>query len=290
MVLTNNVHMTINDERDSLTGYFLPDQYKIRNMLAREKLDSIAKTVLGTDEIEKDTVVYWNDTPENYVKTKESFFITVYFRYSRIFELCRVLGVSNIYDIGCQTINQSFLLARYSTVSYTGITTGRFELNDYRLADYDTLNACNFVTRQAPPPFCNGRIKFVLGYYPDVPLEIKPNNIAIACYALYQNDEDSIKNISSAFVRDFDRVLFDIDFHRKEICSIWKNQDWGEFQFFPIGPRGFVFGTKNPEDIRRLKETYPFEDGKFITGIDDSVNYAHCRIPDNIFEQYAEWN
>lgn len=287
-MLTNN--MCTSAERDRLAGYFLPENYHMRKELTRENLDSIVKTVLGTDDITKEVI--W-PSEENRVWAKEQDFLHINFSYSRIFELCRVIGAANLYDIGCQSINQAFLLMHYSTISYAGITNGSFFFNNFHPSDWDTNNYHVITTTQTPPPFCNGRIWFIKGHYPDFPLEVQPNNIAIACYSFTMcREEEQITRISAALSQDFDRILFNtgsgwINPKRNEM---WKKQDWHDFEMYPIGPEGFVFGTKNPEDIRRMKETYPFENGRFITGIDDGLNYLQCQIPSDPFEDYADWN
>lgn len=292
-MLTNNIHNSA--ERDRLAGYFLPENYNKRKLLCSEIIDSIEKTVLGTDDITKEIVCKWDVTPEEdsgrYVSSKEGEYIQINYRYSRIFELCRVLGVANLYDIGCKTINQSFWLMRYSTVSYTGITNGSFVFNNFHPSNWDTNDYHVITTTQTPLPFCNGRIQFIKGYYPDFPLEVQPNNIAIACYSFTMcREEEQIVRISTALSQDFDRVLFNTGWINPKLNEMWKKQDWHDFEMYPIGPQGFVFGTKNPEDIRRMKETYPFENGRFITGIDDGLNYLQCQIPSDKFKYYADWN
>ena len=199
--------------------------------------------------------------------------------YSRIFELCRVLGCRNIYDIGCQRINQSFQLIRYSTMSYTGISPWGFDLNDYQKSDYKDKNYKVYSVKDAPKPFCGGRIRFFKGYYPRDKFEILPDNIAVACYSFTMlRDETEIRETVRALTQDFDRV--------------WKSADWSAFEVCPIGPQGFLFATKHHEDIERMQNVYPFEDGRFITGIDDSGDYLSGGIrisePDP-FEYYINW-
>ncbi len=286
-------------KRNLSAGYLLPENYAVRNRLSREQWMSISKMLLGTEEITERTSWTMPMSPEEnpvpYIQMKESEYYTVNFRYARMFDLCRVLGVSHLYDIGCQTVNQSFLLAKYSAMHYTGITNGCFVLNNYRPADMEEKAYTILSTNQTPPPLCDGRIRFVSGNYPEVELGIAPNNIAIASYTFTMcRDEDSIKNIAAALIRDFDRFLFNVELNCLET---WKRMDWHGVQFFSIGPQWFVFGTKIPSDVEKLKTTYPLEDGHFETGIDDAVSHWRCQeCPKVIFREgkecslYADWS
>lgn len=275
-------------ERDRLTSLFLPENSISIARLSREELDEYERSVFGANEgISFSSPIL----SEEFLKIKQSTYYSVYFRYARIFDLCKVIGAAHIYDIGCMTINQSFQLVRYSAMSYTGITNNGFILNDYRHGDWDEKNYNELRSEEAPPPFCEGRIRFAKGYYPDFVPEIAPNNIAVSCYGFtICREEEEIRRISSALVRDFDRVLFNIPWHKPELEEMWRSMDWGNFEFFSIGPQGFVFGTKISEDIRRMKEQYPFFDGRFVTGIDDYADFCRCTsVPDDPFRTYAEW-
>ncbi|MGN1345206.1 MAG: hypothetical protein ACI4V1_00350 [Eubacteriales bacterium] len=286
-------------KRSLSAGFLLPENYAVRDRLSRERLMSISKMLLGTEEITERASFRMQVSPEEnpvpYIQMKESDYYSVNFRYARIFDLCRVLGVSHLYDIGCQTVNQSFLLAKYSAMHYTGITNGDFILNNYRPADMEEKVYTILSTSQTPPPLCDGRIRFVRGNYPEMELGIAPNNIAIASYTFTMcRDEDSIKNIAAALVRDFDRFLFNVDVGCLET---WKQLDWHGTQFFPIGPQWFVFGTKIPSDVEKIKAAYPFEDGHFETGIDDAVSHWRCEegpraisISGREYSVYADWS
>ncbi len=279
---------TGSSERDRLTALFLPENSIAIERLTRDELDVYERIVFGVDEgIPSSSAIL----SEECLKIKQSTYYSVNFRYARIFDLCRVIGVAHIYDIGCMTINQAFQLVRYSAMSYTGITNNGFVLNDYRHGDWDEKNYRELRLDEAPPPFCGGRISFAKGYYPDFVPEIAPNNIAVSCYGFTVcREEGEIGRISSALVRDFDRVLFNIPWHKPEFAEMWRTMDWGNFEFYPIGPQGFLFGTKNPEDIRRMKEQYPFFDGYFVTGIDDYADVCRCTsVSDDPFRTYAEW-
>lgn len=286
-------------KRSQSVGYLLPENYASRDRLSRERFLSISKMLLGTEEITERASFMMQVSPEEnpvpYIQMKEGDYYSVNFRYARIFDLCRVLGVSHLYDIGCQTVNQSFLLAKYSAMHYTGITNGDFILNNYRPSNMEEKAYTILSTSQTPPPLCDGRIRFIKGNYPEAELDIVPNNIAIASYTFTMcRDENSIKNIAAALAHDFERFLFNVDVGYLET---WKQQDWHGAQFFPIGPQWFVFGTKILSDDEKLKAAYPFEDGHFETGIDDAANHWRCvECPKVIsragmeYSVYADWS
>jgi hypothetical protein len=143
---------------------------------------------------------------------------------------------------------------------------------------------------ETPPPLCDGRIRYIRGHYPEFELDVQPNNIAIACYSLTMyHEEEEIRKMVEALTRDFERILFNIHFRDSNVVECWRNSDWTGYEIYPIGPEGFLFVTKNPEDIRKLKEFYPFEDGRFLTGIDDAINHYLCTVPQEPYRDYPEW-
>ena len=282
-----------NSERDRITGYFLPENVSERERLSRETLDNYAVKLFGTENIIKAVTVQGNpeEDTDQFLHYKELDFYQVNYRYSRIFDLCRVIGAVNLYDIGCQSLNQSFQLVQYSRMSYTGIMNGRFLINDYRPSDFETKNYNIIKADETPPPLCDGRIRYICGHYPEFELDVLPNNIAIACYSLTMyHEEDEIRKMVEALTRDFERVLFNIRFRDSNVVEFWRNSDWTGYEIYPIGPEGFLFATKNPEDIHKLKEFYPFEDGRFLTGIDSVVEHLHCGILLDPYRNYVEWS
>ena len=279
-------------ERDRITGYFLPENIDTRERLSRETLDDLAAKLFGTETITKAVTSTGNpeEEPDQFLHYKKSNFYQVNYRYSRIFDLCRVIGAVNLYDIGCQSLNQSFQLVQYSRMSYTGIINGRFLINDYRPSDFETKNYNIIKAEETPPPLCDGRIRYIRGHYPEFELDVLPNNIAIACYSLTMyHEEEEIRKMFEALTHDFERILFNIRFRDSNVVQFWRNCDWSGFEIYPIGPQGFLFATKNPEDIRKLKEFYPFEDERFLTGIDDAINHYLCMIPQEPYRDYVEW-
>ncbi len=282
-----------NSERDRITGYFLPENVSERERLSRETLDNYAVKLFGTENIIKAVTVQGNpeEDTDQFLHYKELDFYQVNYRYSRIFDLCRVIGAVNLYDIGCQSLNQSFQLVQYSRMSYTGIMNGRFLINDYRPSDFETKNYNIIKADETPPPLCDGRIRYIRGHYPEFELDVLPNNIAIACYSLTMyHEEDVIRKMVEALTRDFERVLFNIRFRDSNVVEFWRNSDWTGYEIYPIGPEGFLFATKNPEDIRKLKEFYPFENGRFLTAIDDTFDHRLCHIlSSDPYRNYVDW-
>ena len=86
-------------------------------------------------------------------------------------------------------------------------------------------------------------------------------------------------------------ILLNECIREPERIEWWKKQDWSGFEFYPIGPGGYIFGTKNPEDICRLKVMYPFEDRRFITGIGDYyLSETQIRTQQDKYVNYADWD
>ena len=187
-----------------------------------------------------------------------------YDNYARVFGLCRILGLTNLYDIGCGNRLQAFFLHGHKNMFYTGIDKG---------IDFTRLN--EFLDTQLFPND-KGRIKFRTGTYP---FEITPakNNAAILLYSLGMiPDEQSIKNIAAALSGDFERVLMNI---RSEYFSIWE-AELSDFTQYKIGDaeNPFVFCTKFPEDISKLNDMgYNCFDSKFTIGsyLGDELIYSN---------------
>lgn len=267
-------HLSPNCERDVLIRTFIPENEEFINAIDIASMNAFIRKILDNGEILKSRSAanepdggYW--IPSTYVYLKKVKRDSVSFRYKRIFDLCKVIGARHIYDIGCGTLNQSFYLSDYTSMTYTGIDCS-FVLNDYRKKDYDNENIYFSFTEAAPSSFCNGRIQFIKAEYP-IKIDAPANNIAVSCYSITNTtNADRIITMSEFFTRDFDRVLFNT---LQDSVDLWKKFAGKYFDFYPIGQSRFVFGTKISEDIRRLKEMYPFENGVFHTGIDNYWEY-----------------
>jgi SAM-dependent methyltransferase len=172
--------------------------------------------------------------------------------YARIFSLCELLEIANLYDIGCSNGNQAAILADYSDMFYTGIDC------DNRI-DFTHINKL----------YGKERITFQKGLYP---FAITPaeNNIAISCYSLgtMWTDEKSIKNITEALSRDFERIIMNISNYK---INIWE----AGLKVFQLQELSYnhqlIFGTKFEKDISILEKIgYDYLDGWFTLGLDCS--------------------
>lgn len=261
--------------RDLLTEIFLPEWHADRERLSDERYRDIVELMLGRENPSMRLGTKWDKTPQEdpsgYLSYKEDDFKGKNNRYRRIFDLCRVLGITHIYDIGCEAINQSFQLVHHTRMTYTGIDT-YFALNDWRESDRAKVYCRHPYVEEAPPVFCDGRIRFVKGLYPQVELDIQPNNIAVAsCSLTMCEGKECISETAAALMRDFERILFNpprAEF-RAEDHSYWIDADWTGFEMLSFKASGdFLFATRHPEDVRRIKEMYSCnERGEFDTGI-----------------------
>lgn len=269
-------------ERDRVMKLYIPLGGKTRSRIFLETSKTLVDLIFNHKEIkymrsaanDPDGITWTNKT---YVHMKETEYNQLFFRYKQIFDLCKVIGVKHLYDIGCFFINQSFLLSDYSNISYVGIDNEQFVLNDFDINDYKHGNIYYPYSVDAPDPYCGGRISFEKALYP-YPINVPPSNIAISSYSVTNTvNPEEIKKISDAFARDFERVLFNT---YQESVPFWKESACKCFSFFPLGHNRFVFGTRIPEDIIRLKEQYPFSDGRLSTGIDNFSEFMQLEAVD----------
>lgn len=282
--------LSSNCERDVLIRTFIPENEEFINAVDTGCMEGYIKKVFDTEKVLKMRSAanepdkeYW--IPSTYVYLKKVQRDSVSFRYKRIFDLSRVIGVRHIYDIGCCYLNQSFYLSDYTCMTYNGIDY-QFILNDYRKKDYDDENIYYPFTETAPSPFCNNRIRFIKAIYP-IKIDAPANNIAVSCYSITNTTNAyKIETLSEFFARDFDRVLFNIS---QNSVDLWKKYIGEYFDFYPIGMNRFVFGTKIAEDVRRLKEMYPFKNGCFDTGIDNYWEYDSMDTASGICLNYLNW-
>lgn len=199
----------------------------------------------------------------------------IYDIYARIFGLCRILGVTNLYDIGCAHYLQAYLLKSHKNMFYTGID---------RMFDFSYVN--ELISTPNSPLFLGERIKFQMAEYP---FDIQPadNNVAISsnCLGFLLRDEESIKSVAGALSRDFERIIMNV---KSESFGVWETE-LAAFKLHRIGERDFLFGTKFPEDIYRLEEIgYNCLDNRFTIGFYDEdgrlYNNSNWFIAkDNIF-------
>ena len=262
--------------RDLLTRVFLPGNGfpPAGFEFTRKDMNEFADVLLGKDRYTRVPVPGSRSFPEIRMRVdcKRSDLVDVVYRYARMFDLCRVISARHVYDIGCQTINQAFLLADDTAMSYTGIQNGRFFLNDWLEEDRETEDYDVCATEIPPEPFCGGRIRFVRGHYPDLPLETMPDNIALAScsFPLIEEEEEAERTVA-AVKRDFERILFNIPLRREGGEDLWKKRDWNGWPIVPAGPNGYVFASRIPEDFTRLDKAYLRDGARYLTGIDDGT-------------------
>ncbi len=285
---------------------FFSYEHLLFNSLSPEYFEPITALVLGTDSYERRPDFHIptldgidEDTARMYLRLKRYHLTQLFFYYSKVYEFCRVLGVTNVFDLGCMTINQGLMLLRYTNLSYTGVEAYRFYLNDYRINDAfapigrppkeSKTDAFLYPTvDDAPPPFADGRIRYIKGAYP-LPLSVPENSIGVSMRSLARTEDgEKIREIVSALTTDFDRVLFDPLFDRIED---WKTDDWSDFTVVQVGPT-YLYATKYPEDIVRLKTMYLEEDGRFSTGIGsfEEYNAPFESVTDYEKERIVPWN
>ena len=261
--------MHLRGSRDELARYFLPEEREIRiKTVSYARQQEMACALLGCDTPEWRLGSRGKKPPEEdpsfYLHYKESDYLGKYKSYSLYFSLCRLLGVRHVYDIGCEAINQSFLLLDDSELSYTGMGPA-FDLNDWREDDIENKKCTRPFVRKAPPPLCDGRIRFVKGLYPDTAFDVQPNHIAIASYSLTMcMGKEAIDKATAALTRDFERILFNPPFFRSEDHECWIQADWSGFTIRHFGYYGYLFATKIPEDLQKIKEMYPIDDDGVI--------------------------
>ncbi|MDD4414567.1 MAG: hypothetical protein PHR14_08525 [Oscillospiraceae bacterium] len=249
--------MHTNATREEHAKLFLPEKQEQLEKLSFEELNEITKILFGCDVIEKESCVYKGNHSDDCCRhSKYSEIFGTYYKYANIFDFCKVLGVNNLYDIGCCFINQSFLLLDSPDVFYTGIRG--FSLMDYHNVIDETYPNYHYPVAEQVPSFCDGRINFINKEYP---FEITPakNNIAIAIHSLgtYKmglNTGPEIETIAHALAKDFDLILMDIHPESFESpyghLSLWQ-QLIPEFEFYKIRSnfsRSLLFATKTPDD------------------------------------------
>ncbi len=283
--------------REELTRLFLPENTVMRSSHWPEQTAmETAGVLLGTKKTESRLVSRFDKTPEEdpeqYLSNKYCEFRDVYYRYARIFDFCRVLGISHVYDIGCGWINQSFLLVSHSAMQYTGIDCS-FALIDWQEQNRTAAHCTVPFVREAPPPFCNGRIRFQKGWYPDVALQPEADSIAVACYSFTMcREKEEIARTTAALQKDFNRILFNLGWWPEaEAAVYWQSQDWSGYTVIPVGPCGFVYATRITEDIERLKKVYPCDEKeRFITGIDDGTfHFCGYNLDSQPYTWYLDW-
>lgn len=281
----SDTYRTLTD-RDGLTQLFRGANQHLLNDLTDGDMDEIRRILLGADTPEFRKLPDSITDTAFYVGDKAFRFRHINSLYARIFDFAGFLGIKHICDLGCGSINQAFMLAD-DDMTYTGMDTS-FSLNDWREKDRETGNYMQPSVSEAPPPFFDGRIRFVKGNYPDTPFETAQDSLLVASYSLTMTPEHNIHETVFCLTRNFDRMLFNVAWDRADVYQ-WMDAGWDGYAVHPIGPCGFVFATRHPEDIEFMKKLYPCDErGWFDTAIDrDSMPRDASRR--ELEKTYVNW-
>lgn len=176
-------------------------------------------------------------------------------KYKQIFGLCMILGITDIYDIGCGDQCQVGYITQYQGISYTGIDDAiNTDFYNELYKDY------------------NSNICFIKSKYP---CDITPAKNSIAICVGWISKES--QKIAQALTENFDRVYVQIPMNELEL---WKNifTDYKSlvidlytitnyFTGKELGGYVFVLFTKYIDDIEYMKTiNYDVHNDKFHIG------------------------
>jgi len=173
--------------------------------------------------------------------------------YACFFDLCGFLKIKNLYDIGCSHPFQARLLKWYPEMNYTGID---LYVSESTKELYTEIFGSRFELQEAEYP------------YLIMPPE---NNMAISISAMTNDaDKEKIESIAIPLSRDFERIIISID---DEMFTQWQSA-LPDFEICKIGNSfgewnvisDYIFGTKFPEDIVKIKAQYKYIDNLFQIG------------------------
>ncbi|MBR5313277.1 MAG: hypothetical protein IKU40_10395 [Clostridia bacterium] len=267
------------------TSLYLPctGNMEFRNFYARKSSDKIF-------DDSRDLGIY-----KRVIVSGDDYFDSRY-RYSKIFSFCATLGISNIYDIGCGQQMQGLMMMSVHNMTYTGIDHQIFhewatqfdaapEYINYRIAQLQDGSDRIFYIKQSYP--CE--------------LMIERNNIAVmlGCFLNIEEDQCRMNQMSKALSRDFERIVKEIPLKKRDVklikstpvrdiangkvdimvdifaerLAMWKRA-MPEFTFFTLG-NGYIFGTKNEQDIQILQKNYIVsKKNEITTGLMDQSFYV----------------
>ena len=229
------------------------------------------REILEKNILETNDKVGWGilanlETTQNYL---------YYDHYVRIFGLCRLLGLTDLYDIGCGEMYQAFLLINFPGMVYTGIdaafTFGHSKAIDRDNKRFDFTYINDLIMKCGD----DNKIKYQIAEYPFAIMPAE-NNVAIlsGCLgATMSKDDESIKNTAAALTRDFERVIMGPfnDFEKWEA-------ELKDFKFHTIREddrysHHYMLGTKFQKDISILEETgYNYYDDRFTLHNVDNID------------------
>ncbi len=253
-----------NKSREDCARLFLPQNRNQLKKLSLDELNKIEETLLGCEKLERFSCsARDSENDRRYAKFYD--YYSLYSRYNAAFHLCDLFDVTDIYDIGCGYVNQSFLLMDKPNISYTGIEVDSFSLSDYRNVIDASYPNDHCPAVEEVPPLCNGRIRFLRKTYP-FEIHPKPHHMGIAFHSIayrLPNENsvaDKVRHILERIERNFDRLLLTIGYpvptrNAYEYLPVWKKL-MPDYEFFRIEYRempSLVFATKIQEDIEKLR-------------------------------------
>ena len=197
-------------------------------------------------------------------------------KYRRIFGFCYLLGLRDIYDIGCGMDMQVGSIVEYKNISYTGIDC--FDKLD---VDTPDSSADEMIPVKAYNKLFEGyneKIRFYKGEYP---LSIQAGEDAIAILLGWTPDVKT--DLPQFLKRDFNRILLQTELSdmpewqgelkQYELYPIytytWENFFTGKKQGYT-----YLYASKYPEDMECLKKAdYDYNDTRFILNHVDMIQF-----------------
>ena len=228
------------------------------------------------------------------------FLFSTMYEYSRVFTFCANLGISHLYDIGCGNRMQGLMFMYAPEMTYTGIDPSLFH-DPFTGFDADVGYVNDRLAQFQSGWYDSDRIFYIEKSYP-CELEIERNNIALMLYMGMdiEKNPQAFRKLTQALAGDFERIFKNLTQSELDIKLIkntpvkdivsgkvdirkdvfaerlteWKRA-MPEFTFFTLG-NGFVFGTKNERDIKKLQANYTVSKKNEITaGLMDRAFYVN---------------
>jgi hypothetical protein len=202
------------------------------------------------------------DALKMYVNLKAVSLRAYFTSYARKFGLCRLLGINNIYDIGCGNHYQAYMLMSMD-IYYTGI--------DYSdKIDFEEMN-------RAFAGLGNKK-KFINEMYP-CDVAPPPNNAAIASGWNYnRGGEGALKRFAKAVSKDFERIITNVTvdgMDAEDFITFWETSLPGykvykigcDRLMYKAGYESCIFATRFQKDIDITESVgYEYADERFTVG------------------------
>ncbi len=207
-------------------------------------------------------------------------------RYQKIFGLCVLLGVTDIYDIGCGFEWQVAHILNLKEISYTGIDMVGRNFEYVRTSDGNQTKSekeisIDFMYYTNLFSELNENIRFINNKYPCV-IHPQKDNLGIAIGADFLIEDTSV---AEALARDFERIVFQVKFHEYNECekifsgfslmelnrTVWYNYFTKE-----ATNKGIVtfLATRYRKEIECLKKIgYNYNDDRFFVDSVDKTKY-----------------